>query len=105
MDSEKEFEPLIYTLIDEEEKEHEFELIDQLEFNDTTYYAMTPVLSDPNSLEESDGELILLKSQLDENNEELLTTIDNEEEYNQIGQKFLDRLDLWNLEDEEEEDD
>ena len=105
MDLEKELEPFLYTLIDEEGKEHEFELIDKLEFNDSTYYAMTPTLSNPNSLEDSDGELVLLKSQWDENNEELLATIDNEDENYQVGQKFLERLDLLEFESGDDEED
>lgn len=89
--SNEEMNPVIYTLIDEEENEHQFELVDTLEENDVTYYAMTPVLSDPEALESSDGELILLKGQL-EGDEEILVTIDNEEEFNKIGEIFLKRI-------------
>lgn len=94
MDSEF-FEPTNYTLIDEEGIEHQFELLDSLEENGITYYAMTPVLSDPQALEDSDGELIILKGETHEG-EEVLVTIDNEEEHDRIGNCFLERFEkIW----------
>ncbi len=82
----------LYTLVDEDGVEQQFELIDVLEVNDERYYALVPYTGDAEEDLESDAELVILKSGYDENNEEIFDSIDNDEEYEKIGQMFLDRL-------------
>lgn len=101
MDSEF-FEPTNYILIDEEGNEHQFELLDSLEESGTTYYAMTPILSDPQVLADSDGELIILKGEMYEG-EEVLVTVDNDKEHDRIGNCFLKRFEkIWSEFDEDD---
>ena len=98
----EEYKPEIFTLTDEEGVEHEFELMDVMEENGTVYYALVPYTEDPESVIEEDTELVILKVG-EENGEEFLATIDNDEEYERIGNIFIDRISQM-LEEEDEED-
>ncbi len=84
--------PEIFTLTDEEGNEHEFELMDVMEIDGNTYYALVPYSEDPEAALEEDTELVILKAGADENGVDFLTTIDNDEEYDRIGNLFIDRI-------------
>jgi len=92
MDGPQEYNPDIYTLVDEEGTEQTFELLDVMDLDDERYFALIPYYDDPAELTEDDGELIVLKSQMDENGEELMVTIDDDEEYQRVGNIFLEKL-------------
>ena len=87
----EEYTPEIFTLTDEDGTEHEFELMDVMEENGTVYYALVPYFEDPESMIEEDTELVVLKI-AEENGEEYLATIDNDEEYERIGNIFIQRI-------------
>ena len=74
---EKEFQSEYYTLTDEEGNELQFEVIGSAEINGTMYYAMIPVDDQPE--EEDVYEYVILKTEKDEDGEEILVTIDDEE--------------------------
>ena len=99
----EEYTPEIFTLTDEEGVEHEFELMDVMEEDGTVYYALVPYTEDPEARIEEDKELVVLKGGTDENGEDFLATIDNDEEYDRIGQMFIDRISEMLEEDGEEE--
>lgn len=82
----------IYTLEDEEGVEQQFELLDVMEVDGERYYALVPYYDDPTKVLEADTELVVLKSEYDDNNDESLVSIDNDEEYEKIGNMFLERL-------------
>lgn len=83
----------LYTLVDEEGKEQTFELMDTYETEDgELYYALVPYYDDPGEMTEADIELVILRSEEDENGEETLASIDDDSEYERIGQIFMDRL-------------
>lgn len=92
MSEEKDLNPDIYTLIDEDGVEQTFELLDIMELDDERYFALIPYYDDPEAAVEDDGDLIILKSQMDDNNEELMISIDDEEEYQRVGNIFLEKL-------------
>lgn len=92
MSEDMEYNPDIYTLVDEEGVEQTFELLDVLEIEDQRYFALVPYFESPDDVIEDDGDLIVLRSELDENGEELMVSIDDEEEYQRIGNIFLDKL-------------
>ena len=97
------YNPDIYTLSDENGVEQTFELLDTLEENGTVYYAMVPVYDNPEDSITGDAELIVLKLE-DPNDEETLISIDDDDEYERIGNIFLERLEsYYEGEDEEEE--
>ena len=98
---EQEFNPDIYTLVDEEGVEQTFELLDVMDLEDDRYFALVQYFENPEDMMEDDGELIVLKSQMDENGEELMVTIDDEDEYQRVGHIFLEKLSSMFEEDEE----
>lgn len=85
------YNPDIYTLSDENGEEHTFELLDTYEENGNTYYAMVPVYDDPKDSITGDAQLVVLK--LEDPEGEILVTVDDDEEYERIGNIFLERLD------------
>ena len=95
MSEEMENNPDLYTLVDEEGVEQTFELLDVMEVDDDRYFALMPYYEDPEDILDDTAELIVLKSQMDENDEELMISIDDEEEYQRIGQMFLEKLSTY----------
>jgi len=77
------------SITDEEGNEFELELLDALELDGVYYHAFIP--ANEGESEDEDLEIIILKS-LEENGEELLSTLDNEEELEKIYALFMDRL-------------
>ena len=86
-----EYTPDLYTLIDEENKEHVFELLDVIEENDQRYFALVPYSPDAEELLDSDGELVILKAEMS-GDEETLVSIDDDDEFERIGGIFLSRI-------------
>ncbi len=82
----------LYTLVDEDGVEQQFEMLDTMEVGDERYYALVPYYDDPTKEVEADTELVVLKSEYDDNNEETLVSIDDDDEYERIGNMFLERL-------------
>lgn len=82
----------LYTLVDEDGVEQQFEMLDVMDVDDERYYALVPYYDDPTKEIEADTELVVLKSEYDENNDETLVSIDNDEEYEKIGNMFLERI-------------
>lgn len=79
------FEGDIYTLTDETGKESEFELIGSCEFEGKTYLALIPV-------EEGMDEYVILRLEADEKGEEILVTIDDDDEFDRVADYFEDEL-------------
>lgn len=83
----------LYTLVDEEGVEQTFELMDTYEDdNGNLYYALVPYYDNPEDMVEADTELVVLRSEEDENGEEALVSIDDDAEYERVGKIFMDRL-------------
>ena len=91
LNDEENYEPDLYTLVDEDGKEQQIEFIDQYEENGVVYYALVPYIEDPDQMLEADAELVVLRLEKDENGEDIMSTIDSEEEYNRIGNIFMER--------------
>ena len=87
------------TVTDEEGNEFELEHLDTIEFNGTTYMAFLPAVSeDEEDNDEEELGLILMKV-IQENGEEILSTLDSEEETDAVYTEFMKTL----FEDEDEE--
>lgn len=88
-----EFGPNFVTLTDDEGNDIELEYVDALEHNGTTYMAFFPVVEEDSEDEETEEEygLVILKSQM-ENGEEFLVTIDDEEEIDKIYDLFMEQI-------------
>ena len=77
----------IFTLVDEEGNQHEFELIGTCERNGVKYYAMIPV--DAENKEEEFCEYVILKSAI-QDGEETLVSIDDDDEFDDVADYFDD---------------
>lgn len=89
----------ILTLVDEEGVEHEFELVDSEEIDGERYVALVPVFNDGEELLEDSGELVVLRV-VEEDGEEFLEAIEDEDEFDRIGEFFMERLaDTFDFED------
>ena len=87
----------IVTLVDENGKETEFEIVDSLVTDNNEYFALIPTETAEN-LSEDDGELVILKV-VEENGEEFLEPIEDDQEYESIAEIFMERLeDLYDFE-------
>lgn len=85
--------PISVTLTDDEGNDIELEYVDALEHNGTTYMAFFPVVEEDSEGEENEEEygLVILKSQM-ENGEEFLVTIDDEEEIDKVYDLFMEQI-------------
>ena len=94
----EEFGPNFITLTDEDGNDIELEYVDALELDgQTTYMAFFPAVEDEADEESEDYGLVILKS-VTENGEELLSTLDSDEELDKIYDLFMEQI----LSDEEE---
>lgn len=100
-DDEEGYGPDIITLVDEDGEEHEFEVIDSLDTDDNHYLALIPSETAEN-LPQDEGELVIMKVVEDEG-EEFLEPIEDEDEFNEISEIFMDRLDEFYEFDESED--
>ncbi len=87
----EEYTPDIVSIIDEEGKEHVFEELDRIETDKGKYVALLPLPETPDQIVEEDGELIILKVE-EELGETYLCPIEDDEEFNEVGQAFEERL-------------
>lgn len=87
---EETMEESVVLLVDEEGKEHEFQLVDMLEVEGSQYAVLSPIEDG----EESE-EAIILKVGLDSNGEEMLFDIEDDEEWEKV-------VEVWNNSLEEE---
>lgn len=86
------------TIVDEDGTEYELEVLSSLEYNGSTYLAVTPAGGDN---DEADLEVSILKSEEDENGEPLLCAIEDEAELDTVYQLIMDQLYAEDSEDEE----
>ena len=91
MSEELDYTPDLYTLVDEEGKEQTFEMLDAVEVEGERYFALIPYAENPDELLGDDGDLVILKSQMD-GDEEMLASIDDDAEFDKIGAIFMKRI-------------
>lgn len=89
MDNNEIYDPEIYTLTDDEGNELNFALLGSLEHEGTVYKALVPV--DENGEETSD-EYVILKLSVDEDGEDILETVEDDEEWENIADIFDDEF-------------
>jgi len=78
----------IIELEDEEGNVTRFEFVDRAEMNGTVYYALIPAEYDE---EEGAAEFVVLK-EIVTDGEQMLSTVDDDAEYNAAGEMFLQRF-------------
>ena len=89
----EEFGPDFITVTDEDGNDIELELLDVLEHKGQTYMAFFPAVPEENEADEDSDDygMVILKS-ITENGEELLSTLDSEEELTEIYDLFIETL-------------
>lgn len=98
----EEYTPDIVSVIDEEGKEHTFEELDRIETDSGKYVALLPLPENPDKLTEGDDELIILKVEEDKG-EFYLSPIEDDNEFNEVGQIFEERLaEMFDFDESEE---
>ena len=91
VNEEENYAPDLISLTDDEGNEYQFEILDQIEYNDERYLALMPQYDDPQKMIDSDGELVVLKV-IVENDEEQFEEIEDDDEYETVADAFVDRL-------------
>ena len=95
----EEFGPDFISVTDEDGNEFELELVDTLEHNGITYYALFPAVvedeetGEPLDVDADDEEygLVIMKTIVD-NGEEILSTPDSDEELEEVYNLFMERF-------------
>ena len=73
-----EYEPDLIVLLDDDGEEHSFEILDTLEHEDKTYYALLPMFDDPDEQVESDGQYYIFEV-VEEDGEEQLAEVEDDQ--------------------------
>ena len=89
MDNNEIYDPEIYTLTDDDGNELNFALLATLEQDGAVYKALIPV--DENGEETSD-EYVILKVGVDDDGEDVIETIEDDEEFDRIADIFDDEF-------------
>ena len=88
----EDFGPNFITLTDEDGNEIELEYVDAIEVDGKTYMAFFPTVEDEaDEAKAEDFGLVILKS-ITENGEELLSTLDSDEELDKVYDLFMEQL-------------
>lgn len=82
------FDESIYTLTDEDGNEEEFMLLGSAEIEDKIYLALIPA----DQVDNEDAEFVILRQYKDENGEDLLVTIEDDDEFDRVADLFEDEL-------------
>ena len=100
-----EYEPDLYTLEDEDGKEQVFEMLDVMEVEGEKYFALTPYYEHPEEMLEDSGEVVILKSEF-EGDEEMMVSIDDDAEYDRVGEIFMKRIEeMFDFDEDEDDED
>lgn len=85
----EEYEADLITLVDDEGNEHEFEIIDEIDFEDGHYMALMPTGDDPEKEISSDTYYIF--EVVEEDGEEQLAEVEDDELWNRLADVFEQR--------------
>ena len=83
------------TIVDDDGQEFELEVLDSMDYNGESYVAFLPANMDEN---DPDYGIIILRSVLDENGDELFESIDDDDKLQQVYEMFMT---IFEAEDEE----
>lgn len=79
----------LLSLLDEEGNEHEFEHLATVEYNGESYVALSPVFEKAEEMLGGDASLVILKIVTDEETgEEVLTSLEDDAEFDAVSAEF-----------------
>ena len=87
----EDFGPTFITVTDEDGKEIVLEFVDSLEYNGQTYQASFPAETEGEDEDDPDNGLVILKT-IHEDGEDLLSTLDSDEELDAVYDLFMESL-------------
>ncbi|MBQ1546073.1 MAG: DUF1292 domain-containing protein [Clostridia bacterium] len=87
-----EYEPDLIVLLDDDGEEHSFEILDAIEHEGETYYALAPASDDPADILEGEGEYYIFRV-VEVDGEEQLEEVEDEVLRDQLDQIFTERFD------------
>ncbi len=76
----------VYILTDDEGNEKQFELLGSREIDGNSYFALVPIEDNES------GEYVILKGGLDDDGEDILITIDDDDEFERVADFFEEEL-------------
>lgn len=91
----EELSPTFITLTSEDGEELELEYLDTIEYNGNVYMAFFPTVPDdvdPDTLEDDEEYGLIIMKVVEVDGEEQLTTLDSDEELEEVYQQFMDDL-------------
>lgn len=87
----KEFSADLITLIDDEGKEHNFEIMDVITQDETEYYALLPVYENQDDILNDNGEYFILEA-IEEDGEQQFAEVIDAQLRRKLSQIFEDRF-------------
>ena len=87
----EDFGPTFITVTDEDGKEIVLEFVDSLEYNGQTYQAFFPAETEGEDEDDPENGLVILKT-IHEDGEDLLSTLDSDEELDAVYDLFMESL-------------
>lgn len=96
------FTPDLITLIDDENNEHNFEILNIIENDKGVFYALYPIFDDAQEAVDDSGEYYIMEV-IEEDGEEQLAEIEDEELLNDLAKEFEKHFDEIFSDDDEEE--
>ncbi len=89
----EEYAPTIITLADENDESYQFEVIDEIEYNEERYLAVVEYFDDPQKALEAEPVLIIFRvGDADEDGLETFDVVDDDEEFFLVAGIFEERL-------------
>ncbi len=82
----------IISLTDDEGNEYEFEVMDELDYNDGHYYALLPLFDDPENDISQDDTYMIFEAVEDENGDPQLAEIDDDDLLDELASLFEERM-------------
>jgi uncharacterized protein YrzB (UPF0473 family) len=93
----------IITLVDENNQEHEFEILDVIDNEDGCFYALLPTFENPQDKVDAEGIYYIFEA-VEENGEQQLAEVEDEELLDKLADIFESRFEeLYDSEDSDEE--
>lgn len=86
-----EFDADLIVLLDEDGEEHTFEILDVLEHNDSCYYALYPLIEDPQEQVDSEGEYYIFEV-IEEDDEQQLAEVEDDLLLDELAEIFEKRF-------------
>ncbi|MBQ5397881.1 MAG: DUF1292 domain-containing protein [Ruminococcus sp.] len=86
------FSPDLITLLDEDGREHDFEILDIIERDSRRFYALMPIFEKGGDMLNSDGQYTILEA-LDTDTDEELCEVEDEELRLSLSRLFEERFD------------